>query len=272
METTSDSMQLLGFILARVLGLFFTAPILSSTAIRYRMRVAFALLLSLILYPVSANYLPTLPSTAPEYAVEIFCQTMIGVVLGFLVFIIFSAFQVIGEIFSLQMGLSFSEVLDPQSQVSLPLLGIFKNSIGVLLFLSVPFQMDGEYMPAFMHMLRALAHSFISVPTLFISEQIQGGILSYIDQTFTAMFVIALKIGIPLIGILFISSLTLGLMGKAAPQMNLMSMGIQINIVTGLLVLIFLVPVIVPIMNDAFAVLYDNMGEMLQTWPEKPGK
>ncbi len=268
MEEISDNAQLLGLILARIFGLFFTAPVLSSGAIHYRTRTSLALFFAFILYPVTVNDLPSLPSTAQGYALEVFSQTIIGITLGFMVLIIFSAFQVIGQMLSLQMGISFSEVLDPQSQVSLPLLGTFKNSIGILIFLAVPFQMDGHYVPAFLHMIRALAHSFVNVPTLFISEQVQGGILNYMEQAFTMMFVIALKIGIPLIGILFISSLTLGLMGKAAPQMNLMSMGIQVNIGVGIIVLIFLVPVIVPLMLDAFIVLYDSMGEMLQTWPQ----
>ena len=267
MENISDSVQYLGLIFSRVLGLFFSAPIFSSEAIRYRARITLALLISFALYPVIVNYLPPLANSPQAYAIEIFSQLMIGLTIGFLVLIVFSSFQIIGEIFSLQMGLSFSEVLDPQSQISLPLLGILKNAIGILIFLSVPFQMDGEYMPAFLHMLRALSHSFQVVPSLVLSAQVQGGILEYVDQAFGMMFLTALKIGIPLIGILFISSLTLGLLGKAAPQMNLISMGIQVNICVGIIVLAFLIPVMVPLMSDSFVILYDRMGEMFQSWP-----
>ena len=102
------------------------------------------------------------------------------------------------------------------------------------------------------------------MPTFFVDANLQGGILAHIDQAFGVMFITALKIGIPLIGILFISSLTLGLLGKAAPQMNLISMGIQINIGVGLLLFIFLVPVIVPLMIDTFVILYDQLGVMLR--------
>ena len=267
MEYLTQNTQYFGLILARTTGLLFVTPILSSEAIRYRLRTSLALLLTIILYPLAVNYMGVLPETWQGYALAVFGQTMIGITIGFLIYIIFSSFQVIGEVFSLQMGLSFSEVLDPQSQVSLPLLGILKNAIGILIFLALPFQMDGHYMPAFLHMIRSLAYSFQTVPHLVLDEQVQGGMLSYVNQTFGLMFITALKIGIPMIGILFISSLTLGLLGKAAPQMNLISMGIQINIGVGLIVLIFLIPVIIPLMADAFAILYDQLGEMFRTWP-----
>ena len=268
MTNLDDNIQHLGLILARILGLFFTAPILSSEAVRYRLKVTLAVLISFILYPITVNVLPPLPASPQTYIVEVFSQAMIGMTIGFLILVIFSSFQIIGEVLSLQMGISFSEVLDPQSRVSLPLLGILKNAIGILIFLTVPFQMDGEYIPAFLHMLRSIAFSFQAVPTLFLNEQVQGGILQYVDKIFGMMFLTALKIGIPLIGILFISSLTLGILGKAAPQMNLISMGIQTNIGVGIVVLIFLLPVMIPLMTDAFAVLYDHLGEMFQTWPE----
>lgn len=267
MENISDNIQYLGLIFARVFGLVFVAPILSSEAIRYRLRIILTLFIAIILYPATVNYLAPLSSSPIEYAVNILGQASIGITIGFMILIVFSAFQIVGEIFSLQMGLSFSEVLDPQSQISLPLLGILKNAIGILIFLAVPFRMDNQYLSAFMHMLRAIGHSFKVVPKFVLDERIQGGILQYVDQTFGLMFITALKIGIPLIGILFISSLTLGLLGKAAPQMNLISMGIQINIGVGIIVLIFLVPVIIPIMGDSFVGLYDTVGEMLRTWP-----
>ncbi len=268
MENIGDNVQYLGFILARILGMFFVAPVISSSAIRYRMRMTIALLFSFILFPAVVNSLPNIPSSPQLYAMEIFCQTIVGVIIGFFILVIFSSFQLIGEVFSIQMGISFSEVLDPQSQTSLPLLGILQNAIGTLIFLALPFRMDGEYVSAFLHMIRSVAYSFKAVPTFSLSETIQGGVLNYADEAFGIMFSTALKIGIPLIGILFISSLTLGILGKAAPQMNLISMGIQTNIGVGILVFIFLVPVIIPLMGDSFVILYDKLGEMLQTWPE----
>ncbi|MCR9141903.1 MAG: flagellar biosynthetic protein FliR [bacterium] len=267
MEGFSENTQLFFLILARAAGLVFVAPVLNTDSVGYRSRMMISVLLAALLYPAAVNYLPALPDTIIEYALAVLSQAFVGIVIGFFILIIFSAFQLTGEIFSMQMGISFSEVLDPQSNVSIPLLGTLKNTIGILLFLYVPFVMDGHYIPAYLHMIRALGFSFQAIPELLPNIQTLGGILLYLDQAFGIMFLTAVKIGIPLIGILFITSLMLGLLGRAAPQMNLMNMGIQLNISVGVVVLMFLIPVIVPLMLESFQVMYDRLGEMYKTWP-----
>ncbi|MCB1316014.1 MAG: flagellar biosynthetic protein FliR [Leptospiraceae bacterium] len=267
MEGFSDNVQYYGLIVSRLLGLLYVAPILSTQTVTTRLRVTLALLLAFILFPATANYLPELPSSTVGYGLAILGQLFIGGIIGFMVLIIFTSFQVIGEILSLQMGISFSEVLDPQSNVSIPLLGTLKNTIGILLFLAVPFQMDGLYLPAYLHMIRAVGFSFQAVPQFLPTDQIAVGVIAYLDHAFKIMFITAIKVGVPMVGILFISSLTLGLLGRAAPQMNLISMGIPINIIVGLIVLATLIPVIVPLMGDVFHQLYSFMGEMFEVWP-----
>ncbi len=271
MEGFSENIQIFLLIFARAAALLSLVPVLSTESVGYRTRMTLALLLGILLYPAAANYLPALPATPLEFALAILSQVGVGLTIGFMILVIFSSFQVIGEIFSIQMGLSFSEVLDPQSQVSMPLLGTLKNTIGLLLFLYVPFVMDGLYQPAYLHMITALGHSFRLVPELIPETQTLGGVLMFLDQAFGVMFLTAIKIGIPMMGILFITSLMLGLLGRAAPQMNLISMGIQVNISVGLIVLMFLIPVIVPLMLEAFQVMYDRLGEMFQAWPQSGG-
>ncbi|MCB1174691.1 MAG: flagellar biosynthetic protein FliR [Leptospiraceae bacterium] len=267
LESIGENIQLYGLIFVRVLGLFMTAPVLGTPSITTRLRIALTLILAAILYPGSVNYLPELAEGFWPWAMEAIAQAGIGVITGFFITIIFTSFQIIGEVLSIQMGISFSEVLDPQSQVSVPLMGTLKNAIGILLFLGVPFQMDGLSMPAFLHMIRALSWSFQFVPTLVFDVQTTGGLLAWMDQAFAFMFVTAIKIGIPMVGILFISSLTLGVLGRAAPQMNLINMGIQINIMIGLLILITLIPVITPLMQDTFVVLFEKLAQMFSEWP-----
>jgi flagellar biosynthesis protein FliR len=271
MEGYSDNFQLLMLIFARVFGLLSIAPVLSTDQVGGRVRSVIALMLGIILYPSAVNFMPELPGSALGFVFAVFGQIAIGLTIGFMIMAIFSAFQILGEIFSIQMGVSFSEVLDPNSQISIPIIGTLKNAMGMLLFLYVPFQMDGMYGPAYLHMIRALGFSFQVIPQLSISDQTLGGLLTFMDEAFGIMFVTAVKIGIPLIGILFITSLLLGLLGRAAPQMNLMNMGVQVNIWVGLITLIILLPVIGPLMLEAFQTIYGKMGEMFRQWPQTAG-
>ena len=270
MSEFSTGFQYLVLIMARVMGLLFTAPVFSTESVGVRTRMVLSFFLAVVLYSAVSHYLPPLPSSPGGFALEVFGQAVIGIVIGFMVTVVLSAFQMAGEVFAVQMGLSFSEVLDPQAEVSLPVLGTLKSLIGLLLFLTVDFYVDGQYVPAYLHMLRALADSFVGVPSFVPDSYVLGGLTSYLDRGLGVMFITALKIGIPMMGILFISSVALGLMGRAAPQMNLMNMGIQFNIIIGILVLVVLSPVFIPLMLDSFHRGYEVIGEMLVTWPKNP--
>lgn len=257
-------------VFSRTTGLLFTMPVLSAEGVPYRARAILALFLAGVLFPVVKNFLPVSSfENTPIYILELVSQASIGILIGFLLQIVFAAFILAGEFFSIQMGVSFSEVLDPQAQVSIPILGTLKNMIALLLFLSVDFELDGYYVPAYLHVFRALSYSFQHVPTLVLDIRTMGGLLTYVDQAFGVMFLTALRIGLPLTGILFISSVALGIAGKAAPQLNLMNMGLQINIMVGLVVLMLLMPVIIPLIRDSFQHTYDVIGEMLRTWPKQ---
>ena len=272
MEALSTGLLYYVLILARVAGLVFSTPILNSQALGYRAQMVVSLMLSFVLYPIVANHLNPPPAQMGPFILEVLSQVFMGTIMGFMIQLLFAAFQLAGEFFSLQMGISFSEVLDPQAQVSIPVMGTLKNLIGTLLFLAVPFEIDGVYVPALLHLIRALTYSFVAVPTIIIDGQTTGGLLQYMDQSFGVMFATALRIGIPMMGILFISSVMLGIMGRAAPQLNLMNMGIQVNITVGILVLLTVLPVIVPLMRDSFSSMYNVLGEMFDTWPlARPG-
>jgi len=250
-----------------MIGLVSIAPVFSAESVPYRLRMAIAFLLSAVLYPVSVNFLPVLPHGALLYVSEVMAQALLGLIIGFLIQMIFAAFQVAGELFSVQAGVSFAEVLDPGSQTSMPIIGTLKNMIGLLLFLVLSFPVDGITAPAYLHMIRALAFSIQKVPTLVLDSNTLGGILNTVDMTMGVLFVTALKIGIPAAGILFISTVALGLIGRAAPQLNLMNMGVHINIVVGLLLLFILAPIMIPVMGESFQRIYDIIGQMMRDWP-----
>ena len=266
MDFLNEQVQYLGLIFARTMALFSVAPIFAGEAIPVRTRIFLAFFIAMVLYPNTVHDLQVIPENLGSYMLLLLGHAMIGIIIGLMIIILFAAFQMSGDIFAMQMGLSFSEVVDPQSNISTPIIGILKNTIATLLFLLIPFQMDGFYLPAFLHLIRVLAYSFSAIQLFTLSEATQQGVMLYLTDMVAVMFITALKIGIPMVGILFISSLTLGIFGKAAPQMNLMSMGIQANIILGIFVILFLLPVLIPLMQESFYILYDKMGTMFHEW------
>ncbi len=256
-------------ILSRMIGVMMLMPVISSENIPFRIRMSIAIFISFIFFPLIREYLPKVSFENFYFLfIELMTQFFIGLLISFFIQLIFSAFLLTGEFFSIQMGISFSEVLDPQSQISIPIIGTLKNLIAMIIFLTVDFYLDGFYVPTYLHVIRALHYSFIALPTISYNYNTIGGILNYVDEAFGLMFLIALKIGLPLVGILFITSIALGVAGKASPQLNLLNMGLQINIITGLIILILLFPVIIPLIKDAFVQILQFMGEMFYAWPK----
>ena len=244
-------------IFARIMGLFSLAPVYSSEAISFQVRVMLAFLLSLILFPVTANYLHKVPPGMGEYALIILSEALIGVLIGFIVSIIFAGFQMAGEFFSVQMGFGYTEVLDPVSQSSLPVISTLKNLMGILIFLTVG---------AHRTLLESVAYSFEKIQLLTFTKE---GVLKSFEYAVGAMFIVAFKISLPVLGILILVTIAEAIMGKAAPQMNIMQLSFPAKIFVGLVVLIITIPFIDKQMEASFTLTFDRLNSLMSEWPKR---
>ncbi len=259
MEPFVNNFQTFLLILSRILGLLTVAPIFSADSIPFAVRMMLSFLFSLILFPVSAGFMPPVPGSMAAYAMYVGSEVMIGVLLGFLVNIIFAGFQMAGEFFSVQIGFGYTEVLDPVSQTSNPVISTMKNLMAMLIFLIV-----GGHRILF----ESLAFSFEKVRMVKFTGEVNSGIMKTFEYAFGAMFVVAFKIALPVLGILFLVTVAEALMGKAATQMNIMYLSFPVKLVIGLFVLIAILPFIEKQMVHGFEVSFDRMNVMLSEWPK----
>ncbi len=259
-ETFVNNFQTFMMIFARIMGLFSLAPIYSSEAVTFQIRVIIAFLLSMILFPVTANYLHAVPTGMGEYALIIASEALIGVLIGFIISIIFAGFQMAGEYFSVQMGFGYTEVLDPVSQTSLPVISTLKNLFGMLVFLTVG---------AHRTMLESVAFSFQKIQLLTFTREVNIGLLKAFEYAIGAMFLVAFKISLPVLGILILVTIAEAIMGKAAPQMNIMQLSFPAKIFVGLMVLIIIIPFIDKQMEASFTLTFDRLNTLMSEWPQK---
>ena len=123
-------------IVARVAGLIFTTPLLSTRAVSRIVKIAlagFIAFLCLPYYPVN-QYIEIFNF---HYLLLLFGEALIGILTGFFVLMIFSTFSTAGQFFAYQMGFGASEVYDALSQVENPLMGQYFNFIAAIIFLQV---------------------------------------------------------------------------------------------------------------------------------------
>lgn len=229
----------------RISALFMATPVFGARTVPVRIRIILALLVTLLL-------LPTLPDTtgldplSPTGLVITVQQILIGVLMGLTLHIMFAALVMAGMITATTMGLGFASTVDPQNGVQVTVLGQYYMIIATLLFLSV----DGHLL-----LLSVLADSFIAIP-------LSGGLLPaeviWNLVVFSAeMFLSALLIALPImIGVLLVN-LGLGVVTRAAPQLNIFAVGFPATMLTGFVLVLLCQPLLSPLLMDLFSNTFD---------------
>jgi flagellar biosynthetic protein FliR len=153
-----------------------------------------------------------------------------------------------GQLVGYQMGLAMANIMDPATSEQTPLLGQFNNLMAMLLFLTV----DAHHL-----FVKALVASFQIVPPY--GFHFSSGVMDQLVNFGGEMFVIAVKLGAPLIAVLLLMSVAFGLAARAVPQMNIFFVAAPLKILVGLLFLTFSLPY----MSVFLAALMGELGKAL---------
>jgi len=234
------------------------APFYSSGVIPFRVKAILSFLITLVIFPMIASKGYTLPGGIGEYMLLVLQEVTIGIYLGFLVAVIFSSFQLAGQFFAVQIGFGINEVMDPLAQVSIPLVGQLKNLVGLLVFL---------YIYGHHFLIKAIYRSYDLVPIINIERGSSFQLLKFIVHSFSGMFLIALKIAFPVVATIVLVTVSMGILAKAAPQMNIMMLGFPFKIAVAFGVLIIITPLIIHIMHVSFEKTFKFISKVLLYWP-----
>jgi len=249
-----DHPSLLAFSLLfiRVVGLIFAAPFFGNRAIPKRTKVGFSLILAGLLFPFIPSP-PPVPDSPLLIALAVVKELLIGIILGFAVFLLFQAVVFFGQIVSYQMGFAIVSSIDPESQQRVPIIGQFEYLLVSLVFLAV----NGH------HLLLSGLYSSLRVIPLGRAS-LGPSLLPHLIGSTKDVFVIALRLGAPAIAALLFSDLIMGLMARAIPQMNVFIIGYPIRIGVGFLALAFGLPLLVGNLHQLFRGLGGEITTLLR--------
>jgi flagellar biosynthetic protein FliR len=231
-------------VLFRVAGMMIFAPLLGSSRIPKRVRVIVALVLAAALAPSVAPP-AQLPQDAWQMTLAIGGEILFGLAMGFILSMIFVAAQWAGEIFGQQMGLNLGETFDPQYGARTSAVGDIYYFLTLMIFLAV----DGDRAT-----LRGLHDSFGPLPLLSVG--INRPILDMIIGLFGAATHLAMQLAAPILVTMIIVDLVLGFVGKTVPQLNVMTAGIALRSLVGMVVLIVGLSLTSAVIRDS---LFDSM-------------
>jgi flagellar biosynthetic protein FliR len=237
-------------ILVRVFAMLAVAPLFSSEAVPDIVKVGLSFFTAIVIFPwVQAAGYP-IPENGLAYVGLLVGEVLLGLLQGFFLTMVYSVFQMAGQYIAQQMGFSASEVYDPLAQVEQPVMGQFLNLSAMLVFLTA-----GGFQQVFLTNVWASFHALRAVDFFTHPDFISHQLIASLADLFGRSFLLSL----PVFGVLFLTTISLGIVGKAAPQMNLMMMGFPINIGFGFILLMasmpFLVQAFSAVVNDGFDTL-----------------
>lgn len=207
----------------RVLAVFTAAPIFSSRTFPVRTRIALAFFIAFAAQ-ASLNAQPIIDINGPGALGAVIQQVGVGLAIGFAVRIVFSVFELAGQIVGFQMGLGFAAFFDPSTSAQSSAMGRFYANMAALLFLAVN---------AHVVVLMAVIRSFEAFP---VDQNFMRALEKMKLHTLGAeLFASALWIALPVIGMLMFANLALGIVSRVAPQMNIFSVGFPVTLGVGLI-------------------------------------
>lgn len=228
-------------IFARVLGFVRFAPVLNRKEMAGMIKVAFALILTIIL-------MMTVPTGPVENGSSLFLGIILnvaaGMIIGFIANCIVQAISAAGDMINMQMGLSSAMVLDPTVGTQVSILGSFFGLLAIILFIHI----GGVYW-----LINALHRSFEVFPMYAHAIPMNKLINQEYLVTITSnILYVGLQIASPVLLATLGQDLILGIISKTAPQVNVFQLSFLFKPVLGAAILLWIMPIIVNVINDYF--------------------
>jgi flagellar biosynthetic protein FliR len=234
--------------LARILALIASAPVIGNPSVPASVKIGLGLLLTVLVAPL----LPAPPGLDPASAGGLLIlaqQVLIGLAMGFAMQVVFWAAEMAGELIGLQMGLGFATLYDASVPGFIPIIGQYLGVVVSLAFLAV----DGHLL-----LLTALVESFQVLP--FAPLSAPSGLRTLVEWA-GSIFSYSVALSLPLLAALLITNLALGVLTRAAPQLNIFAVGFPLTILIGVLVLALAMPYFAPVLERMFM---DALAAMLR--------
>ncbi len=250
MELPDFSLPLIqGFLicLARVGSMIGSIPVFSGGQLSPQLRVGTAVIFALMIYPAVEGSIPPATLTPIELGLLLVQETILGLMVGFLAQLVFMAAEFAGSLIGYQMGFAAANVFDPTTQRQVALISQFQGVFAILLFLAL----DVHHL-----FFEAIAASFEMLPPGTLN--LTGGAVPMLMEVANHSLVLSIQMVAPIIALLLLSNLTLGVMARVFPQLNVFLLSFPINIGISFMVMGFSLGIFATMLTREFSELADR--------------
>ncbi len=238
--------------MVRFSGLIISAPVLGSANFPVIGKIGLAALCAAVVTPTIPALETPLPDSAIAFALIGLTELAIGLMMGFVLTIVFAAVVLAGQIMDMLSGFALVNVFNPALETQVPIFGFFLFILASMYLLVI----DGHHL-----MIYGLASTFGRVPIggLAVDPSLPRDVAALGRIMFYDGFVIAA----PIAGAMLLTYATLGLLGRVIPQMHLLVVGFPMTIGFALLLMSFLVGFFIMVLDGMFHRMFEHMSRMV---------
>lgn len=237
-------------VLARIASFMFVAPFFSQQGFPSLTKVGLASVISLLVVQ-SMELTEAVYYSAIGYGILVFKEVITGLMLGYVVNACQYVITYAGNLIDMDIGLSMASQFDPALNTNVTITGNIYYYFMLMLFL---------ISDVHTYFLKAFIDTFELMPLggqTFRWDFLLSGMISFM----TNFFILGFRIFLPIFATMLVVNIVLGVMAKVAPQMNMFSVGMQIKVITGIIVLFFMVflfPGVVELLFNQMIINFTN--------------
>ncbi|MCP3689483.1 MAG: flagellar biosynthetic protein FliR [Gammaproteobacteria bacterium] len=222
----------------RIGAMLLAMPVLGTRLMPTRVKIITTFVLAIVVLPL----VPEVPEVEALSLQGMFIsaqQVIIGAAMGFTLQLVFGALMVAGEAIAMSMGLGFASMVDPANGVNVPMVSQLFIIVGTLIFLAL----GGHLM-----LIQLVVSSFQSLP--IAPSGVTRDSFWAISAWGSQMFIGAVWVAIPASISMLMITLSMGVMTRAAPQLNIFSVGFPVTMFLGFIILTLVLPGFLPRINQ----------------------
>ena len=245
-------LYLFELIFMRMSGFLLFNPLLGRSNLPAMVKTGMALVLSILVFGTAGTGVPQ-PDTLVELAFRLLLELGIGLVLGFVMRVVFSVVQIGGEVIDTQMGMTMAQIYDASSQANLSVTASLLNILLILDF----FAENGHYT-----LMRLLTTSGELVP--YGAAALGDGVYAYVIELFLACMLLAVKLAMTILAAELLGEVGMGVLMKAIPQINAFVINIELKVIIGLLLFFLLLTPINEFLLELESGMLSELGRILR--------
>ncbi|HLS06493.1 MAG TPA: flagellar biosynthetic protein FliR [Bacillota bacterium] len=239
-------------IFVRMLSFLVVMPLFSYRTVPVLFKVGFSFFLALsVFYTIDE----TTTSIINElYVLLLAKEALIGLLIGFIAYLVLSAVQIAGGFIDFQMGFAIANVVDPQTGAQSPIIGQYFYIFALLFLLSV----NGHHL-----MIDGMFFSYQLIPLDSFIPIGDESIVKFIINTFNQMVIIAFQIAIPIVGALFLVDVALGIIARTVPQVNVFVVGLPLKIFVSFVAILIFLTLYITLTKSLFDFMFQAIHRLL---------